>query len=1562
MSLEKQTKAELIKEINKLKRVIAKNNKLAVKAIDIDDRLEFYETLPFPIIIYNDKCVFFINTKAAKLLNVPKSSIKNISNYKATDFLTEESKAIIKQRNKKLVKDKESEEIEIKLKTLKNKEIFISTKSKIIQINNSNYYLSIFKDISERRSFEEKLKEVNNNFNLFLNSVGDVVSYIVFNSKENNKSEIKFVSGQIEKMFGISSADYIAKKYNLLDFVHPDDKAHIPTALLHVTNSKKPVNLVYRFKHKKTQKYFWVEDRIYPLVDNGKLIGLINLSKNITSEKDAEDRLKESEKRFRLIVENASDIIYSFSFVPEPQYTFVSKSVINILGYAPHDFYKNPFLGYQMVHPDDKKMVVDTSKINGDNTKSLKVPDVLAVRYITKNKEIKWLETKYSYSRDGEGNILSIEGISRDVTQLKQAEEKLKNSEQKFRLLTENANDIIFKFSYLPEVKYTYISPSVEKILGYKQEDFYNDPLFGTKIAINDTDTALLSTTKRITKGERKNVIPDVLVLKYRHKNGNVVWLETRYSQIRSAEGELLELDGISRDITEIKEAQLNLEKTQLSFSNLLSNLPGMAYRCLNDENWTMEFISDGCEEITGYQPIDIINNKKFSYASIIHPDDRHLGIPEINKALKGKTTFEIEYRIIDKDKRIKWVWEKGQGVYNNNKLLYIEGFITDITQRKLFEDQINQKWLNYKNVIDHSPQGIVIYNPEGKILFANHNALEIAGYSTFEEFSKKNIFKVLLPEYVPISSDRVKRAAQGEDLDFINVKIYTQSGKVTDIEVKSVPVIFDGVPVIQTIVNDISEKVLLQRQTQRALLAEHTNEVLQQEIESRKVAEYQLQQAQNYLRLLIESSYDLIIATDIEGNLTEFNAAAQKAYGYSASEVIGKNINMLYWDSGDKDLIEKTLLETNSFNGEVKCRHKNGSQFIIYLSATQLRNGKGELIGGMGISRDITQLKKDEAFLRENEEKFRVIYDQAFVGIARIDIKTGFFIDVNERLCSMLGYSPEEMFKLTITDLTHPDDNYDPKEVSKSDSIENYITQKRYLHKDGKEIYLNISYSLLKDEKGKPLYFIVIYDDLTEIKKHEQELVNKTSKLQAIFESGTQIFWTVDKEFVFTSFNKEFIKTIEKIYGVTPELNGRLEDISEEYKRLNVHDFWYEKYKQVFEGKSLDFVSERILKNGTHEYRQIYMRPIYNENNQIVEVSCIGYDVTELRFYEQQTLNQAEKLKAIFESGSQLIWSVNKNIAFTSFNQNYSDALFELYGYRPEINKDLSKPRALYAEKDYHDFWEEKYKKVFAGKSIEFVTERQNKNGEKVYRQIYLHPIYNKNNEVIEVSGMAYDITQSRIIEEQVRQSLKEKEVLLKEVHHRVKNNLQVISSILNLQTSYLKDEKIINILRECQNRIKSMAFIHESLYQTKDFTEINFSEYLISLSKNLLYSYITNQNRIKLRFDVETIFLNLDLSIPCGLIVNELISNSLKYAFPNNKEGYIFVELKKIDNQVTLSVSDNGIGIPNEIDINNTESLGLQLVISLAEQLNAEVEHTRTNGFKLKITFNTNQPKIYN
>jgi Signal transduction histidine kinase len=225
---------------------------------------------------------------------------------------------------------------------------------------------------------------------------------------------------------------------------------------------------------------------------------------------------------------------------------------------------------------------------------------------------------------------------------------------------------------------------------------------------------------------------------------------------------------------------------------------------------------------------------------------------------------------------------------------------------------------------------------------------------------------------------------------------------------------------------------------------------------------------------------------------------------------------------------------------------------------------------------------------------------------------------------------------------------------------------------------------------------------------------------------------------------------------------------------------------------------------------------------------------------------------------------------------------------------------------------------------------------------------------EQVETLAVAFvEALYNKKAEEKIEESLKEKEMLLKEIHHRVKNNLSVISSLLNLQSGYIKDKEDLELFRESQTRAKSMALIHERLYQSEDLKRIDFSDYIKTLASDLFRTYAVDPTRINLKMDLEIILLDINTSIPLGLILNELVSNAMKYAFPDDEKGEINIKLKSKDDQYTLTVSDSGVGLPDELDFDKIDSLGLQLVNSLTNQIDGTVELDMTHGTKFTITF---------
>jgi PAS domain S-box-containing protein len=298
-----------------------------------------------------------------------------------------------------------------------------------------------------------------------------------------------------------------------------------------------------------------------------------------------------------------------------------------------------------------------------------------------------------------------------------------------------------------------------------------------------------------------------------------------------------------------------------------------------------------------------------------------------------------------------------------------------------------------------------------------------------------------------------------------------------------------------------------------------------------------------------------------------------------------------------------------------------------------------------------------------------------------------------------------------------------------------------------------------------------------------------------------------------------------------------------------------------------------------------------------------------------------------------------------------WNDSAESIYGYSEEemLGKNI---KILYSDFDPEESVPMNIQSIMELGEYVGEWEGRRKDGSKVSVDLRETVFYGTKNEIIGIIGVSKDITQRKRAELKIKESLEEKEVLLQEIHHRVKNNLQIISSLLNLQTYYVEGEESINVLKDSQNRVKTMAIVHEKLYQSPNLKDINFKEYIEDLISGLFYSYGIESKNIKTEINLEDLKIDIDTAIPCGLIINELVTNCLKYAFPD-KKGILKVELTPKSDYINLIVADNGVGLPPHINIENTNTLGLKMVNSLVHQLEGTLKLNRTSGTEFIIKF---------
>jgi PAS domain S-box-containing protein len=325
------------------------------------------------------------------------------------------------------------------------------------------------------------------------------------------------------------------------------------------------------------------------------------------------------------------------------------------------------------------------------------------------------------------------------------------------------------------------------------------------------------------------------------------------------------------------------------------------------------------------------------------------------------------------------------------------------------------------------------------------------------------------------------------------------------------------------------------------------------------------------------------------------------------------------------------------------------------------------------------------------------------------------------------------------------------------------------------------------------------------------------------------------------------------------------------------------------------------------------------------------------------------EQYRVVTEALNDAVFTLDAEARFTFGNA----AGERLTGYR--LDELFGRPfMALVAPENLPELTD-RFRRAIAGEAISphVRTEMIRKDGSRIPIELSMANLV-LDGQIIGRVGVARDITDRQHAEEQSRASLQEKEVLLKEIHHRVKNNLQIISSLLNLQSKYVNDPSALQMFIDSQSRVKSMALIHEILFRSRDITKIDFSEYIKTISVQIFRSYGAYSKNIDLDVQVKDILLDVDTAIPCGLIVTELVSNSLKHAFTDGRSGSIHIKLfENNSGKLTLIVKDNGIGLQDHSDVKSIDSLGLKLVMTLVNQLVGDIEVDRTFGTTFTITF---------
>jgi len=547
-----------------------------------------------------------------------------------------------------------------------------------------------------------------------------------------------------------------------------------------------------------------------------------------------------------------------------------------------------------------------------------------------------------------------------------------------------------------------------------------------------------------------------------------------------------------------------------------------------------------------------------------------------------------------------------------------------------------------------------------------------------------------------------------------------------------------------------------------------------------------------------------------------------------------------------------------------------------------------------------------------------------------------GNFISFNSKAELLIGYTEKEMLGRHYLSIIA--DRYRRRAekffgTQYSRKIPNTYFEVPILTKNGEEIWVGQNVQLIIEE-GRIAGFQAIARDITKFKKMEKALRENEERLRLIFNNAPLGMFHFDREGVITECNAAFLNAL----GLSRESTIGVNVLSLNHANIT------EGVRAALEGRTYNYEGPYRTRAGRLVYVRSSFAPVVIGEDEVIGGVVMGEDITESVRAKEQIYAYESRLRAIIESARDAIFIKDRSLVYTMANP----AMAKLTGLGIEeiIGRTDHEIFGLKAAMEI----EEDDRRVLSGETIENERTRQVGGRLQVSSTVKV-PLRGAGGEIVGLCGIARDITERRRVEEQIRTSLAEKETLLKEIHHRVKNNLQIISSLLNLQTRYIKDGPALELFNESQNRVKSMALIHEKLYNSRDFSSIDFSDYVRSLAGDLFRSYGALSRSVSFKLDVRDVHLNIERAIPCGLIINELISNALKHAFRDMSDGELSVRFCPQNGRYLLSIHDNGAGMPPNLDWRNTRTLGMQLVMSLVAQLGGEIQLVQEQGTEFRI-----------
>ncbi len=718
------------------------------------------------------------------------------------------------------------------------------------------------------------------------------------------------------------------------------------------------------------------------------------------------------------------------------------------------------------------------------------------------------------------------------------------------------------------------------------------------------------------------------------------------------------------------------------------------------------------------------------------------------------------------------------------------------------------------------------------------------------------------------------------------------------------------------------------------------------------KIQTQALRASESQFRSLVNSMEDIVYTMDSDLHLTAVYGAFERL-GWSLSDCLGKSVQEIFGPQGQN--VHRSAGKRVLLGESVVCEWAQETptgDCYLHTSFSPLRNERGIVVGIVGVGRDITELKQREDASRESEAHYRFLAENMVDVIWVLNTRQMKFSYLSPSVKRLLGYSIQEMQAKRLDELITAKSLKKINRLlervisgySEEPSLNQFPGEEiEHIHRDGSIVLTEATTSLMRNAQGE-IEIIGVSRDISERKRDRDKLERQSRHYQLLMQTAQDAIHIMDLHGNLLEWNDAFLRHL----GYT----------AEEAAHLNITD-WDIQWKQdeiiailnsiLFESKQ--FNTRHRRKNGEIREAEIYASAVEVDGHWLIYAA--SRDITQQKKNEQELQQNQARLQAMLNAIPDMIFVYDREGKCLDYHA--PDPM--LLAVRPNevIGSKLGDSPLSQINNTVFGLFE---KSLQTGEIQVFEYELDLPIGAHQF-EARIASIDEQRLLVI-----VRDITQRKQTEEMLQSSIEEKELLLKEVHHRVKNNMQVMVSLLSLQVEQIKDPVASAVFLDSLERIHAMALVHEKLYKSPDLARVNFGEYILEIASRLV-DIFQPSHRVEIKVNAENAWLGVDTAIPCGLIVNELLSNALKYAYPKGETGVVEVVFQT-NNQsgfdsrpgkserYRLVVKDDGVGIPDDVDPSNTKTLGLKLVNILADQMRGKLEIDRQNGTKFELFFN--------